>query len=95
VFSRFAYKISISYANFRILNSTSDQWKPEYMTETTYWNPGDAILLRGVWNNLIWYACPVRVVRDTSSLIALFWRAGTHVKLRRETPEQRNFPLWF
>ena len=45
--------------------------------------------MRGVWRQRLWFACPVTVVEDTSASIALYWRAGTGVKIprRRLTPQ--------
>ncbi len=41
------------------------------------WNPGEAIVLRGVWRGKLWWACAATIVQDTPELLALFWQAGT------------------
>ena len=41
------------------------------------WQPGDAILLRGVWHKMICFAIPARIVQDTPGLTAFYWSAGT------------------
>lgn len=48
---------------------------------TTHWNPGEPVVLRGVWNHRLWWALPVTVVQDTPNLIVLYWPAGTPNKL--------------
>lgn len=59
------------------------------MSAHSHWTPGDHIVLRGVWRQRLWFACPVTVVQDTPALIALYWRAGTWTKVpgRRFTPQ--------
>ncbi len=59
------------------------------MSAALRWTPGDAIVLRGIWRHSIWFACPVVVTVDSPDLIALYWRAGTGVKIpgRRCTPK--------
>ena len=58
------------------------------MSNNSRWTPGNPIVLRGVWRQRLWFACPVAVVQDTPALIALYWRAGTRVKI----PEKRFTP---
>jgi hypothetical protein len=63
------------------------------------WEPGETIVLRGMWRDRIWWAIPVTVVRDEPDLIALYWRAGTPNKIpdRRVTPQdllsEQSLPL--
>jgi len=49
-----------------------------------HWKPGESIVLRGVWRQRLWFACPVNVVQDSPPLIALYWRAGTGVKIPKD-----------
>lgn len=58
------------------------------MSASSRWTAGDAIVLRGVWRRRLWFACPVAVVEDTPDLTALYWRAGTRVKI----PDKRCTP---
>ena len=59
------------------------------MDTNSRWILGDHAVLRGVWRRKLWSAYPVTVVQDTSTLIALYWRAGTWVKAPRKrfTPQ--------
>lgn len=41
------------------------------------WNPGDVVVLRGVWREKLWWAGVATVVQDDPGLIALYWPAGT------------------
>lgn len=47
------------------------------MSSCTHWEPGDTVLLRGVWRGKLWFAIVAYIVLDTDDLIALYWRAGT------------------
>ena len=60
------------------------------MNTNSRWTPGEPIVLRGVWRQRLWFACPVNVVQDSPALIALYWRAGTGVKIpeKRFTPQE-------
>ena len=58
------------------------------MSNNSRWTLGNPIVLRGVWRQRLWFACPVVVVQDTPALIAVYWRAGTWVKV----PEKRFAP---
>jgi hypothetical protein len=51
------------------------------LTQNSHWNPGDQILLRGIWLEKIWFAIVAYVVQDTEDLIALYWHAGTPNKI--------------
>jgi hypothetical protein len=46
------------------------------------WKPGDVIVYRDVAQQWIWFAIPMTVVQDTPDWLALYWRAGTPVKVR-------------
>jgi Protein of unknown function (DUF402) len=48
------------------------------MAQKDHWTPGTRVVLRGVGFFKLWWAMPVLVVQDTSSLVALYWQAGTH-----------------
>ena len=52
------------------------------------WKAGDAIVLRGVWRQKLWWACTATIVQDTPQLIAMYWPAGTPnmSPARRPTP---------
>lgn len=54
----------------------------------SHWNPGEKIVIRGLWRGKIWWAMPVTVVRDDPGLIAIYWQAGTPNKhpSRRVSP---------
>ena len=58
------------------------------MCDSSRWKPGSPIVLRGVWRQRLWFACPVVVVQDDPALIAVYWRTGTWVKV----PEKRFAP---
>ena len=58
------------------------------MSNSSRWRLGSPIVLRGVWSQRLWFACPVVVVQDTPALIAVYWRTGTLVKI----PEKRFTP---
>jgi hypothetical protein len=60
------------------------------MATLTRWNPGDPVVLRGVWRGMIWFAINTWVVQDSPDLIALYWGAGTPNKIppKRMTPTQ-------
>jgi hypothetical protein len=62
------------------------------MRENIPWNSGDVIVFRGVGRKKIWYALPVFVVQDESSLLALYWPAGTQGKWRMPTSGARVTP---
>ena len=47
------------------------------MSSNNQWDPGDKILLRGIWQAKLWFAIVAYVVQDHDDLIALYWRAGT------------------
>jgi len=51
------------------------------MKNNQYWSAGQVVLFRGVWRDRLWWAIPVTVVKDTSELIALYWRSGTPKKV--------------
>jgi len=53
------------------------------------WEPGDTVVLRGVWRRRIWWASAATVVQDAPNLLALYWRAGNPEKApaRRPTPQ--------
>ena len=65
---------------------------PLMMSGGDYHNPGDAIVLRGVSQNKIWYALPVTVVLDSPGLIGLYWPAGIHGKWRMKPSGERVTP---
>jgi len=54
-----------------------------------HWEPGDVIVMRGVWHHKICWACPGIIVQDSSDLIAIYWQAGTPnmVPNKRSTPK--------
>lgn len=52
------------------------------------WQPGDSIVLRGVWRHKVWWACSATIVQDTPDLIAIYWRAGTPNRV----PDHRPLP---
>lgn len=58
------------------------------LSTTSRWKSGDAVVLRGVWRQKLWWAVPVTVVQDGADLIALYLPAGTREKSpgRRLTP---------
>ncbi len=60
------------------------------MTISPFWNPGDTVVIRGVWKGELWWACPQFVVQDTPELVALYWRAGTPLRrwYRRPTVQE-------
>jgi hypothetical protein len=53
-----------------------------------HWISGNPIVLRGVWSQRLWFACPVVLVQNTPDLIAVYWRAGTWIK----KPKKRFTP---
>jgi hypothetical protein len=61
--------------------------------DQSHWKPGDVVLLRGVWHNNIWFACPTRVVKDTPEQIGLYWHAGTRCKQFYKRPTARDLLL--
>jgi hypothetical protein len=52
------------------------------------WKSGDTIVLRGVSNHIIWWACSAYIVQDSPDLIAVYWPAGTPNMI----PVRRTFP---
>jgi hypothetical protein len=50
------------------------------MLSDQHWEIGQAITLRGVWRQRIWWAGPARVAIDSADLVALYWPAGTRSK---------------
>jgi Protein of unknown function (DUF402) len=42
-----------------------------------YWNRGEVVVLRGVWQGKLWWACPMYVVQDSQDLSAFYWPVGT------------------
>ncbi len=50
------------------------------MSSTSPWEPGNVVVLRGVWRQKLWVAGPAILVEDDPDLIALYWRAGTRMK---------------
>ena len=52
--------------------------------------PGDAVVLRGVWRDRLWWVCAATVVQDTPDLLALYWRAGTPTMTPAERPTPRD-----
>jgi len=63
------------------------------MDSVTYWNPGDTVVLRGVWKGKLWWACPMYVVRDTPELSAFYWPVGTPTRspIKRPTVEDELY----
>lgn len=53
------------------------------MTADPHWETGQAITLRGVWRQELWWVAPARVVVDSPDLLALYWPAGTRSKQPR------------
>ena len=51
------------------------------MNNNFYWKAGDTVLLRGVWNQKIWFVIVAYVVQDSDDLIALYWQPGTPNRL--------------
>jgi hypothetical protein len=53
-----------------------------------HWKAGEGVVLRGVWRGRLWWAGAATIVRDTPSLIAMYWQAGTPSMgpARRSTP---------
>jgi hypothetical protein len=58
-----------------------------------YFAPGDTVVMRGILQGKLWWACPAYVVVDTSELIALFWPVGTPTRspIRRPTVEDELY----
>jgi len=50
------------------------------------WNFGDVVVLRGVWNGKLWWACPAFMVQDTPQLIAFYWPVGTPTRSPSKRP---------
>ena len=42
-----------------------------------FWNSGEVVVLRGVWQGKLWWACPMYVVQDSQELSAFYWPVGT------------------
>jgi len=63
------------------------------MSEASHWKEGDVIVFRGVGHKKIWYALPVFVVQDTRNLVAVYWPAGTHAKVRMKSTGERVTPV--
>ena len=57
-------------------------------SEMRRWKPGDAVVLRGVWRNRLWWACSAIIVQDTPNLLAIYWGAGSpnRVPVKRLVP---------
>jgi hypothetical protein len=53
------------------------------------WNPGDIVVMRGLWRRKIHWACAGFVVQDSPELIAIYRPAGTPnwIPARRSTPQ--------
>lgn len=53
------------------------------------WKTGDPVVIRGVGDRKIWWACAATVVKDSPDLIALYWQAGAPNRIpeRRLTPQ--------
>jgi len=60
------------------------------MEQNSHLNPGDIVLLRGVWRRKLWFAIATYVVQDSKDLIALYWRAGTPNKIPRSRLTARD-----
>jgi len=54
-----------------------------------FWEAGDTVVIRGIWRQKLWWACPAIIVKDTPNLIALYWQAGTpnRIPAKRPTPQ--------
>jgi hypothetical protein len=50
------------------------------------WGPGERVLLQEVWNDRVWAARPMRVVRDDGDAVALWFPKGTHWKAPTTPP---------
>jgi len=61
------------------------------LKENSRWNPGDKVLLRGVWLDKIWFTIVAYVVQDTDNLIALFWYAGTPNRVPNQRMTAQDF----
>jgi hypothetical protein len=60
---------------------------------TTFWSPGDIIVIRGVLNGKLWFASPAYIVQDNHHLIAFYLPVGTLTKspFRRPTVEDELY----
>ncbi len=63
------------------------------LENSRHWKPGDIVVMRGVWNGKLWWACPSYVVQDTPELLARYWPAGTPTlsPIRRPTVEDELY----
>ena len=50
------------------------------MNEVARWKCGDIVVMRGVLNGRLWWACPSYVVQDKPELLARYWPAGTPIR---------------
>jgi Protein of unknown function (DUF402) len=50
------------------------------------WRPGELVLLQEVWNDRVWAARPMRVVRDDGDFVALWFPKGTRWKAPTTPP---------
>jgi predicted RNA-binding protein associated with RNAse of E/G family len=48
-----------------------------------YFNPGQIVLVREIWQRKVWTARPMILIQDTVELIALYWFPGTLWKRAR------------
>ena len=70
------------------------------MSEMPSFQPGQTVLVREVWADRIWWAGPMRVIKDTQDMIALFMQPGTLYKLpvlsegQRVTAKARKEGNW-
>ena len=56
------------------------------------WPPGETVLLQEVWNERVWAARPVRVVRDDGDFVALWFPKGTRWKAPTTPPTRPSEP---
>ncbi|MFC1953842.1 DUF402 domain-containing protein, partial [Chloroflexota bacterium] len=51
--------------------------------KTTYYNQGETVVLREIWDGKIWSAHPSYVIQDTSELLVVYRPADTIYKIHR------------
>jgi predicted RNA-binding protein associated with RNAse of E/G family len=56
------------------------------------WLPGELVLLQEVWDDRVWAARPMRVVRDEGDSVALWFPAGTRWKAATTPPTRPREP---
>jgi Protein of unknown function (DUF402) len=54
------------------------------------WKPGEIVVMRGVLNGKLWWACPSYVVEDSPELLARYWPVGTPTRSPVRRPSVRD-----